>query len=169
MKMEELYARLQGIHASQGMDAAVKLAIQFTHHADDGTQTDWAIAFLLIDPRYLAIEPVELEIRDHTEWLKTHGRVSGIEAHRLKALASVPTMDFTPITMLHWPDDSYLNVDGRHRYTMACLRRSPGIPARIVEHELWKDYVLEDAPKIEPDYLLAKFSNLPGGGYGSDS
>jgi hypothetical protein len=143
-------------------------AILFTHFDEaTGAQTDLCVSCIADHPVTRIAEPVLIPVKpEHAELCLKH---RGIEEHRLKRLMSAKASksdpifrhaDFEPILMAEWPDGSWLNIDGSHRYVAAYKLGYEWILAKLVHQEIWRLFIVEGLPKEEPDKLINSFSGI---------
>lgn len=122
----------------------------FTHEdCDDAkTQRSWnvsAIMRVMLDMfEQGEIEPVLVPMDAHFAEYCRHHR--GVEPHRLNRLT--PEALRTPILMLQLPDDTYLLMDGTHRYVYAQSIGRAEILCFIVPQEV-ADKARIYIPKLE--------------------
>ena len=66
----------------------------------------------------------------------------GLEYHRMARIPEDVKI-WTPIIILHMPDNTHLIVDGNHRYYKAYCLNVKHIVGVVVEQEIWADYLVD--------------------------
>lgn len=124
----------------------------FTHIAEDGKQTSYAVTKLV---EYLAAhnwEKVVVPVEEFHAAYCVNNR--GVEPDRIaRLLQCVPAL-VRPIVFIHMPDNSHLLVDGTHRYVALFGLNRKEIFAHMVPWDVAKDFILEDIPNTTPERLM---------------
>jgi hypothetical protein len=139
----------------------------FTHINDvTGAQTDWAA-----DAMNRALEAMGAEAdkwkckipveQHHAEYCIAN---RGPEEYRIQRLMRSPADLTRPILFVELPEtngpDSHLLVDGTHRYIIFYSVGAEWIPAFIVPYDWAKQFIIEDAPKVDNDKLMTSWSGV---------
>lgn len=142
-------------------------AIVFTHFDEvSGAQTDVWVSGLIDSPECQDLEEVLVPvIPEHAELC---AKIRGIEEHRLRRLlATAPRgatgkefPQYPPILLAQWPDGSYLNIDGSHRYVAARALGYEFILAKCVPETLWRQYQIDGLPTENQEAVLKSFSGI---------
>ncbi len=131
--------------------------IVFTHQDEDGTQLMFAVtrlqALLQTAGSPVVLAPVDEQF---ARWLPSH---RGIEFSRLCALAGISSLDPVIFCAMEDAENSYLLVDGSHRYLAAALNQSTYIRAYVVVKAVWEQFLVE-APQVDMEQLLKRPSGI---------
>lgn len=122
-----------------------------------GEQTDFAVERLRsfceanLPVRILAVT------KEHAHHIMLN---RGIEQHRLDRLTVEACV--TPLIFCHFnKDDSWMLVDGSHRYVKIALAYGgEECMTYMVEEEQWRPFTVKGARKRDPDELLNSFSGI---------
>jgi hypothetical protein len=138
----------------QAKDLGVEVI--FTHIADDGTQTMFAVERMVkwcADTRQRIYEtPVDVD------FAKFCLERRGIEQHRLNRLTALDLI--VPVLYCEWPDGSHLLVDGHHRYVLAARLGRKTIRGHVLKERQWRPFVVEGAAPVSQAALANTFSGI---------
>jgi hypothetical protein len=132
--------------------------VLFTHFDDaTGVQTTYNVTKLLeyCEGRQFYHIPITAEF---AAFILTN---RGIEQPRLDRLREVPFEKIEPMILCTQEDSTVLLVDGCHRYVhMALTLKVDHGPAYVLQLGEWEPFLVEGAPRVDPDRMINGYSGL---------
>lgn len=133
--------------------------VLFTHFDEDkDKQTTYVVSrmfdWCLRTGARLYLVPITQEDAAHIREKR------GLEEHRLERLRTIPPGRWEAVLLCHHTDDSYLLVDGSHRYVISAELGRLQIKAYLLEPHEWQPFVVEDAPPLDVEHTLRLKSGL---------
>lgn len=128
----------------------------FTHVADDdGQQTSYNVSALYTHITAHPSEVTKTTVQVDEEHARYCIERRGVEKDRIAVLMNHVEYLKKPVVFVVLPDESYLLVDGTHRYVVYFAAKALQIPAYIVPWAVAAPFVVEDMPRTPEDELMA--------------